>query len=77
MLVMSTSWVSKRKSERRSDLHSLYVHKAISFECAQRTYIECFDPPRRVTYLVNLLTRGASTELRRVGEELEVRNTKY
>jgi len=74
LLVMSASWLSKRTSPLKNGLCSLYVHKAISFESSQRTYLDTFDPPRRVTYLVNLFTRGATDNLRDDAEELEVRH---
>ena len=76
MLIMSTSWISKSKSPLKSGLYSLYVHKAISFESNGRSYLDTFDPPRRVTYLVNMFTRGATDDMRDDGEELEVRSFK-
>jgi len=73
LLVLSLSWVSKRPSERTPGLSCLFVSKAITFKAGGRSYLVRFDPPRRVTYLVNFFTRASTDNDRCDGEELEVR----
>jgi hypothetical protein len=74
LLIMSSSWLSRKKSPRKNGLYSLYVHKAIAFETAGRTFLEVYDPPRRVTYFVNFFTFSCTDSSRGDGEALEVRD---
>ncbi|XP_074653690.1 carnosine synthase 1-like [Tubulanus polymorphus] len=54
-LVLSTSWLSAKQSERNPDLKTVYLHKAISMYEGGCSYLNVFDPPRRVSYLMNNL----------------------
>ena len=72
LLVMSTTWLSKKPSERSQDHQSLFVHKAAVFKAGGRSYLDIFDPPRRVTYFVNFFTRACTDSQRSDGEEIEV-----
>ncbi|KAL3855357.1 hypothetical protein ACJMK2_014572 [Sinanodonta woodiana] len=71
LLVLSASWLSKKKSETKQGLYSLYVHKAIAFAEAGRTYIETYNPPRRTTYFVNFFTTACTNGARNDGEAIE------
>ncbi|KAK3586588.1 hypothetical protein CHS0354_027723 [Potamilus streckersoni] len=71
LLVLSTAWLSKRKSETKQGLYSLYVHKAIAFAEAGQTYLETYSPPRRTTYFVNFFTRACTNGARNDGEAIE------
>ena len=54
MLVMSRSWLSKEKSDRKDGLNALFVHKAITFGSDGRSFLDQFEPPRRVTYFMEV-----------------------
>ncbi|KAL3855360.1 hypothetical protein ACJMK2_014575 [Sinanodonta woodiana] len=71
LLVLSTTWLSKMKSETREGLCSLYVHKAIAFGLAGRTFLETYKPPRRVTYFVNFFTKACTDGQRHDGMQVE------
>jgi len=71
LLILSTTWLTKEKSVLKNGSCSLFVHKAITFESAGRTFIDVYNPPRRVTYLINFFTRGCTDGARDDGEELE------
>ncbi|XP_064613939.1 carnosine synthase 1-like isoform X2 [Liolophura sinensis] len=74
ILVMSTTWLSKAPSDDRcghSDSHTLYVHKGITSDRAGNTFIDCFDPPRRVTYFMDFFTNACTSRQRCDGEEVE------
>lgn len=71
LLVMSSSWVTKVRSTRDPELFSLYVHKAITMDLAGQSFLDIFNPPRRVTYLMNYFTRACTDGQRSDGETLE------
>ncbi|KAL3855356.1 hypothetical protein ACJMK2_014571 [Sinanodonta woodiana] len=71
LLVLSTSWLSKKKSETKEGFYSLYVHKAIAFGATGETFLETYDPPRKTTYLVNFFTNACTNGQRNDGAELE------
>ena len=71
LLILSSTWVSKRPSESYPDLYSLYVHKAITFSRGGMSYIEEYNPPRKTTYLVNYFTGPITSGQRNDGEEIE------
>ncbi|XP_028668202.2 carnosine synthase 1-like isoform X3 [Erpetoichthys calabaricus] len=52
LLCLSPAWLSKAPSELHPGLSTLLLHKAITFDVGGRTYLDEFDPPRRVTYLI-------------------------
>jgi len=52
--------------------YSLFVHRAVTFYSGGHTFIDVFNPPRRVTYFINLLTRGCTPRVFSDEEELEV-----
>ena len=72
LLVMSTTWISKQCSDHHPNLFSLFVHKAVTFDLAGRTFLDVFDPPRKVTYFVNFFTRGCTDGQRDDGAEIEL-----
>ncbi|KAL3855372.1 hypothetical protein ACJMK2_014583 [Sinanodonta woodiana] len=53
LLVLSSTWLSKKNSKSHKGLYSLYVHKAIAFGVAGQTFLETYIPPRRATYFMN------------------------
>ncbi|XP_074659577.1 carnosine synthase 1-like [Tubulanus polymorphus] len=61
-LVLSTSWLSVKQSDRNPSLKTVYLHKAISMYKGGYSYLDVFDAPRRVTYLMNNLTDEAEFE---------------
>ncbi|KAK3586594.1 hypothetical protein CHS0354_027732 [Potamilus streckersoni] len=71
LLVLSTTWLSKKKSETKDGFYSLYVHKAIAFGVNGQSSLETYDPPRRVTYFVNFFTRACTNGQRHDGKEVE------
>ncbi|XP_060084792.1 carnosine synthase 1-like isoform X2 [Ylistrum balloti] len=71
LLVMSTSWLTKVRSKRNPELFSLYVHKAITMDLAGQSFLDTFNPPRRVTYFLNYFTRACTDGQRSDGETLE------
>ncbi|KAK3586593.1 hypothetical protein CHS0354_027730 [Potamilus streckersoni] len=71
LLVLSTTWLSKKKSETKEGLYSLYIHKAISFGRAGQTYLETYNPPRRATYFVNFFTKACTNGQRHDGKQVE------
>ncbi|KAK3586596.1 hypothetical protein CHS0354_027737 [Potamilus streckersoni] len=71
LLILSTTWLSKKKSEIKEGLYSLYVHKAIAFGVAGQTYLETYSPPRRVTYFVNFFTKACTNGQRHDGKQVE------
>ncbi|XP_023931094.1 carnosine synthase 1-like [Lingula anatina] len=59
LLVPSLAWLQKEpsnSSNTQGDLQTLRVHKAVTFDSCGRTFLDIFNPPRRVTYLMNLST---------------------
>ena len=70
LLVMSTTWIEKRKSEKHPGLFSLYINKAISFESGGRSFIDVYTPARLVTYFVNFFTAAVTDGQRNDGETL-------
>lgn len=72
LLVMSKSWITVVPSDLDPSMNKLLVHKAISFESGGRSFIDVFDPPRRVTYFVNFFTRSITDGQTGDGEDLEV-----
>ena len=72
LLILSVSWLSKRPSIHVEGLYSLFVHKAVVFSSGRRSYLDVFDPPRRVTYFVNFFTRASTNGTRSDGEAVEV-----
>ncbi|XP_074649117.1 carnosine synthase 1-like [Tubulanus polymorphus] len=52
-LVLSTSWLSIERSDRNPALKTIFLHKAISMYNGGASFLNVFDPPRRVTYLMN------------------------
>jgi hypothetical protein len=72
LLVMSKSWLTISPSDGDPALNTLYVHKAITFDRGGRSFIDVFDPPRRVTYFMNLFTVHTITDGQTDGEQLEV-----
>ncbi|KAK3084557.1 hypothetical protein FSP39_015338 [Pinctada imbricata] len=71
LLILSTSWISKERSRGDPNLFSLFVHKAVTFDTAGRTFLDVFDPPRKVTYFVNFFTDGCTDGQRKDGEPIE------
>ncbi|OWF52029.1 carnosine synthase 1-like [Mizuhopecten yessoensis] len=71
LLVMSSSWVTKVRSTKNPELFSLYVHKAITMDVAGQSFLDTFNPPRRVTYFLNYFTRACTDGQRSDGETLE------
>ena len=67
-LILSTSWLT-RKPEKDGRCE-LFINKAITFE-TERTYLDVFEPPRRVTYLMNYFTACVTDGKRCDGEALE------
>jgi len=73
LLVLSMTWLSRGKTSAGcGDVDSLFVHKAIAFKRGGRSSIELYNPPRRVTYLINQLTAICTDGLRADGDQLEV-----
>lgn len=67
---MTGSWASRKPSADDPSLSSLLVHTAITADAGGQTYLDSFDPPRRVTYVINHLN-GSTTDGRRYeGEKL-------
>ncbi|KAM6956632.1 carnosine synthase 1-like [Aplochiton taeniatus] len=52
LFCLSPSWVSRSTSQADPDRFSLFVHKAVTFEAGGYAYLDVFDPPCRVTYLL-------------------------
>ncbi|KAL3855367.1 hypothetical protein ACJMK2_014578, partial [Sinanodonta woodiana] len=71
LLVLSTTWLSKKKSETKDGFYSLYVHKAIAFGVSGHSFLETYDPPRRVTYFVNFFTKACTNGQRHDGKDVE------
>ncbi|XP_074656649.1 carnosine synthase 1-like [Tubulanus polymorphus] len=57
-LVLSTSWLTVKHSERNPPLKAVYLHKAISMYKGGSSFLDVFDPPRRVSYLTNNFADG-------------------
>lgn len=72
LLVMSKSWITMATSDIDPSMNCLYVHKGISFDTGGRTFIDVFDPPRRITYFMNFFTWAITDGQTGDGEELEV-----
>ena len=67
---MTSSWMTRQPSPDQPDMDTLYLHKALTANAGGQTYLDVFQPARRVTYLVNHLL-GVVKEFRRTeGEEL-------
>ena len=62
LLILSRGWMSHKKYDLRDGLYSLYVHKAVTFESGGRSYLDQFDPPRKVTYFMNFSHHDAQRE---------------
>jgi carnosine synthase len=71
-LVMSPSWLSKVQSADDPALSSLMMHKSISFHENGASYIDEYDPPRKVTYFVNYFTDTITSGHRSDGVDIEV-----
>ncbi|XP_060602022.1 carnosine synthase 1-like isoform X2 [Ruditapes philippinarum] len=70
-LVMSPSWLSKVQSADDPALSSLMMHKSISFHENGASYIDEYDPPRKVTYFVNYFTDTITSGHRSDGVDIE------
>ncbi|CAI9735576.1 carnosine synthase 1-like [Octopus vulgaris] len=71
LLVLSDSWLSKEPSSTQSSKFSLYVNKAIAFYKGGYSFLETYQPPRRVTYFVNFFTANCTGNAQTEGEHLE------
>jgi len=73
ILVLSTTWLSKVPSTEhgKEEAYELYVNKGISSDRGGNTFIDTYDPPRRVTYFVDFFTEGCTSGQRCDGEEIE------
>ncbi|XP_052236918.1 carnosine synthase 1-like isoform X2 [Dreissena polymorpha] len=70
-MILSSSWLSKVPSVINRGLYTLYVHKAVTFHAGGTTYIDEFELPRRVTYLVNYFTHAATEGQKNDGKTIE------
>ncbi len=71
LLVLSTTWIELRnEGNNNTKLRSVFVHKGINFEAGGSTYLDVFTPPRRTTFLLNLLTAAATEGDRNDGAKL-------
>ncbi|XP_052218259.1 carnosine synthase 1-like [Dreissena polymorpha] len=70
-MILSSSWLSKVPSSIHRGLDTLYVHKAVTFYAGGATYLDEFEPPRQVTYLVNYFTHAATGGQRNDGHTIE------
>lgn len=70
LLILSPSWISKEKIKPNKEAYALFVNKAITFHSAGATYIEVYQPPRKVTYFVNYLTAEVTSGQRNEGTEI-------
>ncbi|XP_053385384.1 carnosine synthase 1-like isoform X2 [Mercenaria mercenaria] len=70
-LVLSPSWLSKVPSEEDTSLSSLLLHKSISFHSNGASFIDEYNPPRRVSYFVNYFTDNITSGHRNDGIEIE------
>ncbi|XP_030041525.1 carnosine synthase 1 isoform X2 [Microcaecilia unicolor] len=73
VLCLSSTWLSKVPSNSHQKEYTLLVSKAITFDHGGRTYLDEFEPPRRVTYFTGSFGQckeewQAATEL---GSDLE------
>ncbi|XP_078502639.1 carnosine synthase 1-like [Lissotriton helveticus] len=50
LLCLSPSWLSKIPSKMKAGENTLLLQKAVTFDLGGRSYLDNFDPPRRVTY---------------------------
>ncbi|KAL3855373.1 hypothetical protein ACJMK2_014584 [Sinanodonta woodiana] len=71
LLVLSTTWLSKKNSKSHKRLYSLYVHKAIAFGVAGQTFLETYIPPRRATYFMNFCNNVSALWQIESGTEIE------
>ncbi|KAK3593501.1 hypothetical protein CHS0354_037024 [Potamilus streckersoni] len=71
LLVLSSVWLSKKKSKSNKGLYSLNVLKAIAFGVAGQTVLETYAPPRRVTYFMNLFTNANTPGQMVAGKDIE------
>ncbi|KAJ8320837.1 hypothetical protein KUTeg_002424 [Tegillarca granosa] len=71
LLVMSMTWLQFGEAQSGSNARPLFVRKAILFDRAGKSYIDIFDPPRRVTYFMNFFTRACTNGQRNDGEDIE------
>ncbi|XP_062568423.1 carnosine synthase 1-like [Saccostrea cucullata] len=53
LLVLSQSWITFSKTDKKSEWKSMFVHKAVTFESSCKSYLDVFNPPRRVSYFFN------------------------
>nr|KAG5708547.1 hypothetical protein BaRGS_032968 [Batillaria attramentaria] len=51
-------------------METLYVLKAITADAAGQTYFDVFTPPRRVTYVINHMTRSSNDAFRNKAQQL-------
>ncbi|KAH3825275.1 hypothetical protein DPMN_127149 [Dreissena polymorpha] len=70
-MILSSSCLSKVPSSIHRGLYTLYVHKAVTFYAGGATYLDEFEPPRQVTYLVNYFTHAATGGQRNDGHTIE------
>lgn len=70
-LVFSPSWLSKIPTEEDENLYTLWLHKSISFHANGQTFIDEYQPPRKVTYFVNYFTENTTSGQRNDGPEIE------
>lgn len=71
LLIMSDTWCSKQTSPILPNKYSLYVHQAVTFYEGGYSFLERYDPPRRVTYFVNYFTDACTGGVCCEGEKLE------
>ncbi|XP_078502636.1 carnosine synthase 1-like [Lissotriton helveticus] len=50
LLCLSPNWLSKIPSKLKPGENTLLLQKAVMFDLGGRSYLDNFDPPRRVTY---------------------------
>ncbi|XP_078508053.1 carnosine synthase 1-like isoform X2 [Lissotriton helveticus] len=50
LLCLSPNWLSKIPSKMKAGENTLLLQKAVTFDLGGRSYLDNFDPPRRVTY---------------------------
>ncbi|KAK7499709.1 hypothetical protein BaRGS_00009050 [Batillaria attramentaria] len=70
LLVLSPSWLSRHHSPTDVAMETLYVLKAITADAAGQTYFDVFTPPRRVTYVINHMTRSSNDAFRNKAQQL-------
>ncbi|XP_029431847.1 carnosine synthase 1 isoform X1 [Rhinatrema bivittatum] len=68
LLCLSTTWLSKVPSNSHLGEYTLLVRKAITFDLGGQSYLDEFEPPRRVTYFTG--TFGQHEEQWQVAAEL-------